>query len=129
MNNMKTKRYFILSSISFGVICIVISIFLLYKKLYNMDNLPAGDYLKSLDSPNHNYTLNAYRYSGGATMDWTLRVEVVNNKDGNCRNIYWNYHESEANMKWLSNEIVKINNKKLNVKMDKYDYRYDFSKD
>lgn len=47
-----------------------------------MLNLPTGDYIDSLDSPNKEHTLKSYRYSGGATVDWSLRVEVVNNKTG-----------------------------------------------
>lgn len=45
-----------------------------------MLNLPVGEYIASLDSPNKEYTLKSYKYSGGATMDWSLRVEVINNK-------------------------------------------------
>lgn len=85
-----------------------------------MINLPTGDYINSVKSPNGKYTLNAYRYSGGATMDWTLRVEVVDNTNQKKKNIYWKYHESEADMKWLDAVTVQINGRKLNIHKDYY---------
>lgn len=85
-----------------------------------MLNLPDGDYIDSLDSPNGEYTLKAYRYSGGATMDWSLRVEVVNNNTNKKINIYWKYHEKDADMKWIDNETVEINEVILNIHKDYY---------
>lgn len=75
------------------VVLVIFLAFITYRILscttrIGMLNLPTGCYIASLDSPNGEYTLNSYRYSGGATMDWTLRVEVVNNKNGKKTNIY-----------------------------------------
>lgn len=97
--------------------------YLFYNKMYNMNNLPKGDFIDSLKSPNEKYVLNAYRYSGGATVDWTLRVEVENIETREKKNIYWNYHEKEADWKWIDNDNVIINNHKLNIHKDTYDFR------
>lgn len=85
-----------------------------------MLNLPIGDYVNSLNSPNGEYTLKAYRYSGGPTVDWSLRIEVINNSTSKKNNIYWKYHEKDADMKWLDNETVEINGIKLNIHKDYY---------
>ena len=59
--------------------------------------------------------MNAYLYSGEATLDWTLMVEVENIKTSQKHNIYWKYHENKANIKWIDDNCVKINNMKLNI--------------
>lgn len=85
-----------------------------------MLNLPEGDYISSLNSLNNEYTLKPYRYSGGTTMDWSLRVEVIDNKTNKKYNIYWKYHEKDAVMNWLDEKTVEINGVKLNIFKDYY---------
>ncbi len=80
-----------------------------------MSNLPKGDYLSSVDSLNGEYTLNAYLYDCGATCSFSVRVELVNNIIGKVENIYWCDRESEAIMKWINDDVVEINGKKLNI--------------
>lgn len=111
---------------------IIIVVFVLFGaatiyKFFNpsINNIPKGDYIESLNSPSGNYTLKSYKYSGGATADWTLRVEVLNNTTQATKNIYWNYHEDYAKMEWIDEETVIINGKKLNVHKDKFDFRVD----
>lgn len=101
----------------------------IYTRIYNINNLPKGRYLSSETSPNGKYKLNAYLYSGGATEDFTLRVEVEDINATTSKNIYWKDHDKTANMYWINNETVIINGKKLNVLKDKYDFRYDFKND
>lgn len=89
---------------------------------FPMYNLPKGEFIESLDSPNGDYTLKSYRYSGGATMDWSLRVEVVNNNTNKSMNIFYRYHDYESNMEWIDNNNVIINGEELNIHSD---YIYD----
>lgn len=119
---MKIKKYW---KIIIFIILFASIIFVLNNLGYNMEKLPKGEFLRELDSPNSEYKLKAYLYSGGATMDWTLRVELVNNETGKIKNIYWKYHDSEADIKWLDKDNVEINGKKLNVHKDTYDWRRD----
>ena len=87
----------------------------------DLSDLPEGEYLSSIDSPNGNYTLNAYLYDGcGATCAYTLRVEVVNNISKEKKNIYWQYRDSKAHMEWITNEIVEINGKRLNLEKNEF---------
>ena len=73
--------------------------------------------------------MNAYRWDGGATTDTAIRGEVESLETGQKRNIYWQYHEYSAEIKWVSDEIVVFNGVTLNVKNDMYDYRKDEKRD
>jgi hypothetical protein len=88
-----------------------------------MNNLPKGEYLSSLQSPNKKYTLKSYIFNGGATTAFSIRVELINNDTKKIKNIYWDYDKSEAIIKWLDNDNVIINGKKLNIHHDIYDWR------
>ena len=118
-----------IAKMALKMIIISVSIFLIlymiyYKFIYNFDNLPKGVYVESVISPNKKYRLNSYLYSGGATLDWALRVEIENIKTNEKHNVYWKYHEKESDIKWIDNNYVKINGMKLNVFKDKYDFRF-----
>lgn len=102
------------------VLIIFVELFAYCNSRLVMYNLPIGEYISKIDSPNYEYTLKAYRYSGGATVDWSIRVELVNNKSGKIRNIYYKYHSQEAIMEWIDDENVIINGVKLNIEKDYY---------
>ncbi len=85
-----------------------------------MYTIPKGEYLNSLESPNGEYTLKSYRCGAGATVDFSVRVEVIDNKTKKATNIYYRYHDYEADMEWLDNETVLINGIKLNIHKDYY---------
>ncbi len=91
--------------------------------LQGMDNLPEGERIGSYDSPESTYTLNIYLCNGGATTDFSIRGELVENETDNTKNIYWSYHEQEAEVKWIDKETVVINGRTLNVTKDSYDFR------
>ncbi len=103
-----------------GILFILVLFYLVYRIKFDMSDLPKGDYLSSVDSPNGEYTLKAYLIDCGATCAYTLRVELVNNETQKVKNIYWQYRESEANMKWINSDIVEINDKKLNIKKNQF---------
>lgn len=85
--------------------------------------LPEGTLIKSSTSPTDRYRVNAYLVDGGATTDFAIRAEVVDEYTGKKRNIYWNYHESDADLLWISNDTININGIVLNVTTDMYDFR------
>lgn len=88
-----------------------------------MSNLPQGEFVAAYDSPSSNYTINIYLCNGGATTDFAIRGELIDNLNENKKNIYWGYHEDEADVNWLDEENVVINGKTLNVLHDVYDFR------
>ena len=90
---------------------------------FGMKHLPEGELLESVPSPDGAYQVNAYLVDGGATVDYSVRCEVVDAAASTKRNIYWNYHCEEAEIRWLDDVTVEINGVRLNVQTDSYDWR------
>lgn len=105
----------------FAVIFVSISLFIYHRAT----TLPTGELICTSTSPNGGFTIQAYLCDGGATTDQAIRAEVLNNTSGKVRNIYWQYHAYEADIKWLSDTLVRINGVELDVRTDAYDYRKD----
>lgn len=105
------KKFLIITIIIF----IVFKIVLFFSDSCSMENLPEGDLENSYYSRDGKYTLNSYLYSPGALVNFSHRVEVINNETKEKRNIYWNFNESEDNIEWIDEENVIINGKKINL--------------
>jgi hypothetical protein len=90
---------------------------------FNIQRLNGQKYLNESTSSNGIYTVTAYLNSGGATTGFAVLGTLKNNKNGKTKNIYWQYHCEEADMEWLNEERIKINEVELNVKTEIYDYR------
>ncbi len=89
--------------------------------------LPRGEIQKSCASPTGEYTVNLYLCNGGATVDYVIRGEVVFNDGGipkRKKDIHWQYHESDADCAWITDHVVSINGMELDVRHDRYDFRY-----
>ena len=113
-------------------IIIFIFIVIIAKFLYGLfsffgsEGLPKGELITEAISPDRSYSIKAYLVNGGATVDYAIRGELFDNKRRTrIKNIYWNYHESSAYIDWIDNETVIINNRRLNIKTDEYDWRND----
>lgn len=98
-----------------------------YWKFFSLSGLSGGEKVESIKSPDETYTLNIYRHNGGATTSYAIRGELIanNRKFMNTKNIYWNYREETATVKWIDNHTVSINKHKLDVEKDTYDFRKD----
>lgn len=95
-----------------------------YWAFFDMNRLPTGEYLTEESSPDGSYTLKVYVANGGATTSYTVRGELVfNQKNRKAKNIYWNHKEDSADIKWLDNDTVMINEHSLDVPKDKFDFR------
>ena len=90
---------------------------------FGMKYLPKGEFMETVYSPNENYKINSYLVNAGATVDFSVRCEVVNACTGEKRNLFWEYHCEKANIEWIDDDNVKINGKKLNIHSDTYDWR------
>lgn len=79
-------------------------------------------FLCSSESPDDKFNLEAYRTEPGATVDYSVRVYMIN---GNQKEIIYNaYHESEAKIDWVDNTTVSINGKTLDMSSgETYDWR------
>lgn len=90
---------------------------------YSMEKLPKGELLNTYPSPNEEHQINIYLCDGGATTDWSIRGELVECQTQISKNIYWCYHEKDADVQWVDNETVMINGRSLNIHSDVYDWR------
>ncbi len=73
-------------------------------------------------SPDKTYTVEAYKDLGNATVDFSVRVYIVN--DGRKDLIYNKYHEYKAEISWVDDNTITINGIDLNLsKNETYDWR------
>ena len=125
-NIRKIKIYMKKFLIIISVILVVMSSSCVLNILFpSLNNLPTGDFIASYDSPDKTYTLNIYLFSGGATVDFSIRGELLNNENHSKKNIYWCYNQSGATVKWINDYTVEINKITLDVRKDVYDSRKD----
>lgn len=80
-------------------------------------------------SPDKTYTLEAYTVNGGATVDYSIKVYSLNNNVLSGKTLIYNkYHEYDAKIEWINNDIVSINGVILDLsKNETYDWRTDLN--
>lgn len=67
------------------------------------------------------YKVEAYLINGGATVDWSVKCYL---REGDSKKeIYRDYHINEANMIWIDNDTISINNHNIDLPNGKYDFR------
>ena len=71
------------------------------------------DLLDTSVSPNGTHTVQSYRVSAGATVDFSVKCYLIDNNK-KCE-IYNQYHQSKAEIKWLDEDIIKINDVALDL--------------
>ncbi len=119
----KRKKIIKISAL-IGVLLIGMIGYGMYWAFYDMNRLPAGEYVTEKTSPDGSYTIKAYRTNAGATTSYSIRGELTfNNSTQKTKNIYWNNREDTAKINWLSNDKVVINGHTLEVPNEKYDFR------
>ncbi|MEK4129944.1 DUF5412 family protein [Solibacillus sp. FSL W8-0474] len=74
-----------------------------------------AEHLFTSNSPNRHYTLDFYAFDAGAMGTFGIRAEL-DGPLGFKKQIYYERHGEEANVQWVTDEIVIINGHKLNLK-------------
>ena len=124
---MKKTIVIILSILSSVVLIVLLFLFI---RIYVIPVLNIGNsqtnsqetFLMASQSPDSKYNLEAYRTEPGATVDFSIRVYIINDNRKNM--IYDSYHEYEAKIVWIDNSTVSINGKTLDIaRGEKYDWR------
>lgn len=105
------KRYFL----------IVLLILLL---LTGCKNNCSKEILETVVSPDGNKSIVVYLENCGATIDWIITADLCNSNN-NCKEIYNCYRDRDSKVYWIDNENIFINNKKLNVYKDSYNWKKD----
>ena len=117
------KNKVIFSIIATSIIMILIGFILVYNSFFSISWIKGQEVIAESSSPNNTYIVYAYRNNGGAAVDFAVLGVVKNNKTGKTKNIYWQYHCSDAKITWKNENTVIINGVELQVEKDVYDYR------
>ncbi len=122
---MKRKKILILSVLLSVVLVVLCFIFMIVSVLFlnhyiipifNIANSQTNNqetFLLYSQSPDGSYDLEAYRTEPGATVDFSIRVYVI--EDNQKIMIYDVYHEYDVEIIWVDNSTVSINGKKINL--------------
>lgn len=89
-------------------------------------NIKGEEHIATYTSPNETYELEIFRNNGGATTSYAI-LGVLHKQSNSkySRNIYWENRQEDAEVEWIDDNTVIINNKRIeNVEKDKYDFRY-----
>ncbi|MDD4369854.1 MAG: DUF5412 family protein [Anaerostipes sp.] len=117
------KKIFLICMVFIGII-VCISGYLVYHFMWDTQSVPKGELQKIVQSPKGDYRANIYSGTGDATVDSSVLVEIENNKTKETKNIFWEYHCDNVKVNWLSENTIKINEKKMNINKDVYDFRH-----
>ncbi|WP_339216711.1 DUF5412 family protein [Solibacillus sp. FSL W8-0372] len=74
-----------------------------------------AEHLFTSNSPNRHYTLDFYAFDAGAMGTFGIRAEL-DGPLGFKKQLYYERHGEEANVQWLTDDIVIINGHELNLK-------------
>ena len=103
-------------------LAVLFAFFLIYHS--NTQTIKGQEVLDTYPSPGGTYILTTYLNNRhNLTVDFAVLGRVKNTKTHLSRNIYWQYHCNIAEVEWLDETTVVINEQVLNVKKDVYDYR------
>lgn len=79
------------------------------------------EFLGETVSSDGKYKIEAYLINGGATVDWSVKCYL---REGESKKeIYRDHHINEANMIWIDNDTISINNHNIDLPNGKYDFR------
>ena len=97
-----------------------------YVCFFSIQNIKGEEHIATYTSPNGTYELEIFRNNGGATTSYAI-LGVLHKQSNSkySRNIYWENRQEDAEVEWIDDNTVMINNKRIeNVEKDKYDFRY-----
>ncbi|EHK2335002.1 DUF5412 family protein [Clostridium perfringens] len=116
--NFRLGVYIIVTLIFLGVATFKISSSI---REFNERFKVSEEFLGETVSSDGKYKIEAYLINGGATVDWSVKCYL---REGESKKeIYRDYHINEANMIWIDNDTISINNHNIDLPNGKYDFR------
>ena len=119
------KKYILIIVIILSILLITLFICACFISVWNLGRTQGNNqetFLLSSQSPNGKYILEAYKTEPGATVDFSIKVYLIKGEKKEL--IYNAYHEYQAEIIWIDNEIVSINGRTLDLSIgEKYDWR------
>ncbi|GAB6109503.1 DUF5412 family protein [Fusibacter bizertensis] len=120
---MKLKSLVLKAIIILLILSAVVSA-LIYWLFFDINRIPKGELIDQIDSSTGEYSIKVYLVNGGATTSYAIRGELTyNHVDKKAKNIYWNYKEETALVKWIDENTVEINGHEIDVRYQVYDWR------
>lgn len=92
-----------------------IGLFLALSFTIFFSSLGANEHIKTITSPDDNYTIDFYRYDAGAAGSFGVRGEL-NGPLWFKKRIYYQDTVEQVEVEWKNDSIVSINNHTLNLK-------------
>lgn len=99
------------------ILSLLLSIVLFLAVLLSLfaSSFGANEHIKTVQSPDGNYTIDFYRYDAGAAASFGIRGEL-NGPLWFKKRIYYRDTEEQVEVEWKNNSTVSINNRTLNLK-------------
>lgn len=106
------------------IIALLIIGYIIYHLFFSLNNLPEGVFLKEFTSPKRTYTVKAYLCNGGATVDYAVRADLIENSTKNRSKIFYcEYKISDIEVEWIEDKTIKINNHIIYLPNGSFDWR------
>lgn len=123
---MKKTAFIIVSVIMAVTVAVNVTFFAIDNFSNSMDDLPKGKFLFSTMStdPQQSYTVQLYRVSDEDGPGDAIRAVRINNSTGEQKNFYWVVGETNATVTWDSEFVIIINDRKIDIRTQVYDWRY-----
>lgn len=82
----------------------------------------SDELIEKTTSPNGVYSVEVYLSNPGATSDYSIKAYL---QIGNLKKLIYNkYHDYNANIKWINDNVISINDIHLDLsKGETYDWR------
>lgn len=109
------KRIFPRTILCIGILAMMISCncYLLYGR--SIQDYRSIYEIESAESPDQKYTASSYMYENTGDS-YTVFVRLKNKQSGKEKNIFLAKQENlDVRMKWLSGEMIQINNRKISI--------------
>lgn len=99
------------------IISLLLSVVLFLATLLTLlaSSFGANEHIKTVQSPDGNYTIEFYRYDAGAAGSFGIRGEL-NGPLWFKKRIYYRDKQEEVEVEWKNNSTVSINNHSINLK-------------
>jgi len=113
-------------SLALGILIVTIGAisYAYYWAFVDIQRLPRGKVVAQQSSPDGTYTVKAHLSDAGTTTTYSIvGVLYFNKENRKSKSIYFQKDEDNASIVWIDNHTVIIDNKRLSVPKDIYDYR------
>lgn len=97
---------------------------ILHSLIYNIEDLPEGEFMFSSMSQDTSKTLKIYKVNVPSYgMGIRGELTIIENGEETTKNIYWQTYIDNATVSWIDNVTLQINGEIINTNGDVFDCR------